>query len=119
MSILSSQSQDTLRQDRAKKRVSMVSKASCQTENFRGIGETQNVSETGVMVSAQGTLPPGSEVKVRFFLPRNTQAVEVEATGKVVWAVWGMFMGIQFLDMKEECREAIARFVEETPSSQN
>jgi len=94
---------------RGKRRVSLVVEVACQSQNAYGFGKTENVSETGLLVNSPQTLPPNSELDVRFVLLVHRQAIVVESKGKVTWVRPGVSMGIQFVDLKEEYREAIAQ----------
>ena len=104
--------QAVLKECRAKRRVSLVNEVACQSQKSFGFGESENVSEAGMMVRPPATLPPNSEITVRFFLPVRPKAIAVEVKAKVIWVRPGAGMGIQFLDLKEEFRKAIATFVQ-------
>lgn len=81
-------------------------------------GKGENISEGGMKINSSQMYLNDSVIKVRFMLPIPPKAIPIEVQAKVIWTEKDS-TGIQFLDLKEECREAIVRFVEETPSSQN
>ena len=76
-------------------------------------GRGENISEGGMKLESSQTFPPDEVVKVRFVLPHPQGAV-ITSEAKVVWVKPGASVGLQFLDLKDEFREAIARFIEGT-----
>ncbi len=74
---------------------------------------TFNLSSWGVFIRTPSPFQPGENVILRFQLPEQTQPIR--AMGRVVWAntdpgKWGgTGMGIQFLDLHAEQRDAIER----------
>ena len=111
--------QGALKECRAMRRVSLVTEVICHGRNAFGFGKSENVSETGMMVKSPETLPLHSEIRVRFILPVHPQAIVVETKGRVVWVRQGMSMGIEFLDLKGEYREAIVVFVQKTTACED
>lgn len=95
---------------RVKVRAPLVVQVDARGQDAFSLGRSQNVSESGLFMRTPETLSVGSEVTIRFALPVPPQAITIEATGIVVRAHPGIFMAIQFVDLKEEYREAIARF---------
>ena len=75
-------------------------------------GRGENLSEGGMMLVSAETFPVDSVVKVRFTLPGPGPAVVVTSEAKVAWTKPGGGTGIQFVDMQDEFRQAIIRFVE-------
>ena len=90
------------------------------TIEFQNLGlwqesATFNLSAWGVFIRTAVPFDTGEEVVLRFQLPEREQPVRT--MGRVVWAnsdpnKWGgMGMGIQFLDLGVEDREAIERYL--------
>ncbi len=77
-----------------------------------GIGLVQNISEGGLLVKTPNTFDPKTEVTVRFNLPPIPHGRHIECQGMVIHAKPGVHMRIEFLQMKEEHRKAIAEFVQ-------
>ncbi len=76
------------------------------------IGRVQNISEGGLFVKTPDTFDPTTEITVRFNLPPILHECHVESKGVVIHAKPGVHMGIEFLQMKEEHRKAIAELVQ-------
>ncbi len=74
------------------------------------LGRTENISEGGMLVVTRDTFEPGTEVKFRFSLPGGRS---IEGYGKVIHSKSKTQMGIEFGDLKQEDRKAIATFVRE------
>jgi uncharacterized protein (TIGR02266 family) len=83
---------------------------------------TFNLSAWGVFIRTAVPFNTGEEVVLRFQLPEREQPIRT--TGRVVWAnsdpnKWGgMGMGIQFLDLGAEEREAIERYLADLVAAQ-
>ncbi len=98
---------------RAKQRVSLLTAVT--TEGKRPpvrFGKSENISEGGMRIKSSEMLPLDPVIMVRFLLPVHPETIAVNAKARPVWMARGYSMGIQFLDLKEEYREAIAKFVE-------
>ena len=72
----------------------------------------QNISEGGLLVKTPDTFDTKTEVTVRFNLPPIPHGRHIESKGVVIHAKPGVHMGIEFLQMKEEHRKAIAEFAQ-------
>lgn len=81
------------------------------------LGRTANISTGGLLVLTQNTLQENTEVDIRMNLPPNPPGIPVEAKGMIVHEKKGESMGIQFLIVNKEEREAIERLVSESPDS--
>jgi uncharacterized protein (TIGR02266 family) len=74
---------------------------------------TFNLSSWGVFIRTSAPFAPGENVILRFRLPEHAEPIR--AMGRVVWsntdpAKWGgTGMGIQFLDLSAEQRDAVER----------
>ncbi len=83
---------------------------------------TFNLSSWGVFIRTPSPFEPGENVILRFRLPE--QAQPIRAMGRVVWSntdpgKWGgAGMGIQFLDLSAEQRDAIERHLANLVASQ-
>ena len=77
-----------------------------------GIGLVQNISEGGLFVKSPDTFDPKTEVTVRLNLPPIPHGHHIESKGVVIHVKPGVHMGIEFLQMKEEHRKAIAELVQ-------
>jgi c-di-GMP-binding flagellar brake protein YcgR len=75
------------------------------------MGNSIDVSESGLLMVTSETLKPGTEVVVRFALPASSQAITIETKGIVVRELPWKSIAIQFVDLKEEDRRAIAQYV--------
>ena len=76
------------------------------------IGRVQNISEGGLFVKTPDTFDPKTEITVRFNLPPIPHECHIGSKGVVIHAKPGVHMGIEFLQMKEEHRKAIAELVQ-------
>lgn len=83
---------------------------------------SENISEGGVFLKSTTRKLPfsvGTIVDLHFSLPINP--ILIRTKGKIVWTTEGWSenlegingLGVQFIDMKEEFREVIRRFVAE------
>ena len=72
------------------------------------LGRTENISESGMLVVTRDTFEPGTEVRFRFSLPGGRS---IEGFGKVVHSKSKAQMGIEFAELTESDRHAIAEFV--------
>jgi c-di-GMP-binding flagellar brake protein YcgR len=77
------------------------------------IGRTHNVSTSGLLILSRDTLPPETEVTVRFHLPPGGHFVETQA--RVMRAKPGVYMGVQFLELAERHRQVLEQFIREAP----
>ena len=83
---------------------------------------TFNLSSWGVFIRTPSPFAPGENVILRFQLPEQTQPIR--AMGRVVWSntdpgKWGgPGMGIQFVDLRAEQRDAIERHLAHLVASQ-
>lgn len=77
------------------------------------LGHMGNLSEGGVLIKSHGQAAPATKVKVRFNLPPIPPGLPVEVDGVVVHSRKDAGMGIQFLHMKDEQSQALARFIED------
>ena len=76
------------------------------------LGRSQDVSEGGLSVLTSETLEPRTEVVIRFNLPPYPPGILIEAQGEIVRVRPGEGLGIQFLQLSDRQRQAIARYVQ-------
>jgi len=78
---------------------------------------TTDMSRDGIFLSTRNPLPVGARIQMKFQAPQGGRVIEVE--GKVVWINpyrpggenINPGMGIQFLNLSEEDKEAITKLV--------
>jgi len=97
---------------RERRRVSLLAQVESGTVAHFSIGRVQNISEGGLFVKTPDTFDPTTEITVRFNLPPIPHGRHIESMGVVIHAKPGVHMGIEFLQMKEEHRKAIAELVQ-------
>ena len=97
---------------RKRQRVSLLAQVENGNVAHFGIGLVQNISEGGLLVKTPDTFDPKTEVTVRFNLPPIPHGRHIECQGMVIHAKPGVHMRIEFLQLKEEHRKAIAEFVQ-------
>lgn len=102
-----------IKECRATARVSLVVAVTCQDNTAVYFGKSKNISEGGMMIKSPRMLPLDSMITVRFLLPVYRKVIAVKAKATPVWIRFGYSMGIRFVSLKEEYREAIAKFVEQ------
>ena len=83
----------------------------CKATGASSLGRSQDVSEGGLLLLAGDTFDVQAAVVVRFHLPPYPPGTFIEVQGVVVRVEPGEFMGIQFLELKDPQRKAIANFV--------
>jgi len=97
---------------RKRRRVSLLATVVNGNVTHVGICLVQNISEGGLLVKTPNTFGPKTEVTVRFKLPSIPHDRHIECQGVVIHTEPGFHMRIEFLQLKEEHRKAIAEFVQ-------
>jgi uncharacterized protein (TIGR02266 family) len=105
------------RERRTSRRAALLVQVDFVSQQAFALGRSQDISEGGLLVMCQETLEPGTQVEVRFVLPVSPQAVTIDTKAVVVRAQPGTSMGIEFVNLRPEAREAIARFVQSSRAS--
>ena len=100
-------------EQRATQRATLLVQVEFKTARDYTLGHSQDISEGGLLVVTPETVEPRSEVVVRFNLPPYTPGVFIESQGVVARVLWGECMGIQFLQLTDAQRKAIATFVQQ------
>lgn len=98
---------------RTMRRVTVMMEVIRGGEHSVSFGKGENICEGGMKIESSQVHSPDEVINVRLMLPVHPKIVPIEVQAKVVWTERGT-TGIQFLDLKEEHRAAIAKFVEET-----
>lgn len=96
---------------RRHRRTQLVTQVRCDALSREELLLTRDVSVGGMFVTAKDPFPPESDVVLSFTL-RGGDA-PLTARGKVVYSLRGMGMGIAFVDLSEEARQALQKFVDE------
>ena len=104
--------QATPAERRSSRRVTVRTEVIREGKPSVSFGRGENLSEGGMMLVSAETFPVDSVVKVRFTLSDPGPAVVVTSEAKVAWTKPGGGIGLQFLEMKDEFRQAIIQFVE-------
>lgn len=86
------------------------------SSNVNALGRLANLSEGGVLLTTQKKLDLKTEVAVRFNLPPVPPGQPVETKGVVVHRQPDGSMGVQFLLIGDEARQAIANYVQKSQS---
>jgi len=79
----------------------------CETFGLDEIFVSRDVSTGGLFLNTPEPLVPGSQVELSFRV--TPDGPEIECSGRVVYALPGVGMGIQFMDPKGEVNLALDR----------
>lgn len=111
---------DRLRQwieKRKNKRVTFSSIISMESEDNLYTGVSQDISTGGIFVVTDRLLPLGTKILVEFIIPPNDRKIKI--CGEVRWlresnnkSDTDPGMGLQFVDLSEEDRQALESFIE-------
>jgi hypothetical protein len=93
------------------RRVRLVTEVRCEPLSRDELLLTRDISVGGLFLNCKDPLPKGSEVALSFHLRPGGPVVNCH--GKVAHSLAGVGMGIQFLDLSEEPRQAIQKLVDE------
>jgi hypothetical protein len=101
------------RERREAKRISYICEVLCEGSGMRSLTTRINdLSTTGVFIDSMSTYPVGSVIKLKF----NVRDVPIEVSGEVRYAMAQVGMGVRFIDLKPEHREAIECMIEGRPT---
>ena len=99
-------------EDRRKsQRVGLLTQVESRTATDSSLGRAVSISVGGLLVQTSDTFDAKTEVTIRFNLPPFPPGRSIECQGVIVRVQPGVHMGIEFLQMKDEHRKAIAEFV--------
>ena len=94
------------------RRVNLVTQIRCEALSREELLVTRDVGVGGLFINSKKVLPLGSEVSLSFRLQPNDPLISCR--GKVVCSKGDLGMGIQFLDLGEESRQLLQKFVDES-----
>lgn len=93
------------------RRIKLVTQLLCEALGREEIQLTRDISLGGVFVTCQNPMPKDAEVVVAFRLKPTEPLISCRAL--VAHAQQGMGMGLKFIDLTEECRQALVKFLDE------
>jgi uncharacterized protein (TIGR02266 family) len=96
---------------REHRRARLVTQVRCESLGREEMLLTRDVSVGGVFVSSKDPFPTGSDIALALQLAAGGKSLS--AHGKVVYSLKGLGMGIQFLDLDDENRVTLQKFVDE------
>jgi hypothetical protein len=96
---------------RQHRRARLVTQVICETLGRESIMVTRDVSVGGMFVSTKNPFPQDCEVALSFRL--RAADAPLSCRGKIVYAIAGMGMGIEFAGLSEQGRQALQKFVDE------
>jgi hypothetical protein len=97
---------------REHRRARLVTQVRCEALGREEMLLTRDVSVGGVFVSAKDPFPVGSEIAVTLQLAAGGDSLAT--SGKVVYSLKGLGMGIQFTALNDESRAVLQKFVDES-----
>lgn len=96
---------------RRQRRAKLITEVKCEAMSRDELLVTRDVSPGGLFVTTKTPLPLESAVRVAFSLAAGSPAIS--CSGRVVYSMQGLGMGIEFVDLNEEGRLALQKFVDE------
>ncbi len=93
------------------RRVVLVTEVECEALERKEVMVTRDVSAGGMFITARYPLPIDSYLTVTFRLRLNDTPIFSRA--RVRYTQPGVGMGIQFLDLSDETRAKLQKFVDE------
>ena len=96
---------------RRHRRANLITQVRCDALQRQGLMVTRDVSVGGMFVNVKDPFPADSEVTTLFRLEPTSDLLTCR--GKVAYAIKGMGMGISFIELSEEVRQALQKFVDE------
>jgi hypothetical protein len=96
---------------RQHRRAELVTQVRCDALGREDLMLTRDVSVGGMFVTAKDPFPSDSDVALSFRLRAGDPPIA--SRGKVVYSLPGMGMGITFVDLSEEARQTLQKFVDE------
>lgn len=74
------------------------------------LARTTNISQTGIALECELSLPAGAVVQLQVTLPRSSNACRFE--GRVIWAAADGKAGLTFTDMSSRDRERLTEWID-------
>lgn len=96
---------------RRQRRAKLITEVKCEALNRDEFLVTRDVSVGGMFLTTKTPLPLESSVRVAFSLAAGSPAIS--CSGRVVYSMQGLGMGIQFMDLNEESHAALGKFIDE------
>lgn len=96
---------------RRHRRANLITQVRCDALQRQGLMVTRDISVGGMFVNEKDPFPADSEVTTLFRLDPTSDLLTCR--GKVAYAIKGMGMGISFIELSEEVRQALQKFVDE------
>ncbi len=93
------------------RRVVLVTEVECEALERKEVMVTRDVSAGGMFVTARYPLPIDSYLTVTFRIRLKDAPITCRA--RVRYTQPGVGMGIQFLDLSDEARDKLQKFVDE------
>ena len=97
---------------RLHRRAKLITEVRCETLGREEILVTRDVSVGGLFISSKNPFPADSEVTLSLRLGPKDPTISYR--GKVAYAVQGVGIGVQFVDLSEESLQALQKFVDES-----
>lgn len=92
-------------------RIPCIIEAAFSSESPFIDGRLTDLTPFGVFIDTLSTIPPGSEVTVKFTLPEFGQ---VKTKGKVIWTQDSVGMGVEFIKLSEDDRKKVEAFTKKS-----
>jgi hypothetical protein len=102
-------------ENRKHRRVPLKVPIECRQVHEKREGQAENISVSGLLVRCERPFEQDGEISVSFTLPGGADPIHSQA--RVAHTVPGAFMGLEFLDLLEEYRGQIERYIATVPQS--
>jgi c-di-GMP-binding flagellar brake protein YcgR len=93
------------------RRIKLVTQVHCESLDRNEVMVTRDVSLGGMFINVRFPLPIDSELALNFRLYPTEPAITCR--GVVMFSRIGLGMGIQFLNISEEAKQTLQKFVDE------
>lgn len=97
---------------REHRRARLVTQVRCEALGREEMLLTRDVSVGGVFVSTKEPFPTDSEIAITLQLAAGGPSIS--ASGKVVYSLKNLGMGIQFSELSDDNRATLQKFVDES-----
>jgi DNA-binding response OmpR family regulator len=82
----------------------------CDATGRKCLARTTNISQTGIALECELSLPAGAVVQLQVALPRTSEACKFE--GRVIWSAANGKAGLTFTHMSTRDRESLTEWVD-------